>query len=233
MTDLLQEIALARAQGRRALDEATGKRLLARFGVAVPQSVTVKSADEEMNATNGLKFPVVVKVMSPDILHKSDSGGVQINLATPAEVSQAIATMSASRQISSAHVEGYLIEEMAPTGHEIVIGGMRDPQFGPMIMVGLGGIFVEVLADVAFGICPITRNDAEQMLAELKGAVLLKGTRGRAPASREAIIDALLKIGGEDGLLMTHAEDFSEIDVNPLIVSTNGAVAVDARFVLG
>jgi len=109
---------------------------------------------------------------------------------------------------------------------------VRDPQFGPLVLAGLGGVFVEVLADVAFRICPITRLDAEEMLDELKGAALLEGARGRAPASRPAIIDVLLKVGGEKGLLMRHAADIQEADINPLIVSEHGAVAVDARFVL-
>jgi len=113
-----------------------------------------------------------------------------------------------------------------------VIGGLRDPQFGPMVMVGLGGVFVEVLGDVAFRICPIARLDAEEMLDDLKGAALLRGARGRRPVSREAIVDVLLKVGGENGLLMTHAEDIAEMDINPLIVSEHAAVAVDARFVL-
>jgi acyl-CoA synthetase (NDP forming) len=121
---------------------------------------------------------------------------------------------------------------MAPAGLEVVIGGLRDPQFGPLVMVGLGGILVEVLADVSFRICPIARIDAEEMLDELKGTALLRGARGRKPASREAIIDALLRIGGEDGLLLRHAQDIAEADINPLIVSDEAAVAVDARFVL-
>jgi acetyl-CoA synthetase (ADP-forming) len=101
-----------------------------------------------------------------------------------------------------------------------------------MVMVGLGGIFVEVLADVAFRICPITRLDAVEMLDELKGAAILRGARGRPAVAQDGIIDVLLKIGGEDGLLMRHANDFKEADINPLIVSTTGAVAVDARFIL-
>jgi acyl-CoA synthetase (NDP forming) len=125
-----------------------------------------------------------------------------------------------------------LIEEMAPAGQEIVIGGLRDADFGPLVMVGLGGIFVEILADVSFRICPITRLDAEDMLDELKGAAILKGARGRKPVSRDAIIDVLLKIGGDEGLLMQHADEITEADINPLIVSERGAIAVDARFIL-
>ena len=227
-----QLVAAARAQGRSALDELAGKQLLASFGVSVPKSTVVADVGAVAAALAKLTPPFVVKVMSPDILHKSDAGGVKINLSSAAEVGQAIAAMASSSQIKAARVDGYLIEEMAPAGQEIVVGAVRDPDFGPLVMVGLGGIFVEVLADVAFRICPITRLDAAEMLAELKGAAILQGARGRKPVAQDAIIDVLLKIGGEDGLLMRHAEDFREADINPLIVSATGAVAVDARFIL-
>ncbi|MNC86177.1 hypothetical protein D3C83_18150 [compost metagenome] len=171
--------------------------------------------------------------MSPDILHKSDAGGVKVNLRTAAEAATAIRDMMREPAIAAARIDGFLVEEMAPAGQELVIGGVRDADFGPLVMVGLGGVFVEVLADVAFRICPVTRLDAEEMLAELKGAAILDGVRGKKAASRAAIIDALLKVGGEGGLLMRHAGDIREADVNPLIVSDKGAVAADARFVLG
>ena len=225
-------VAAARAQKRTALDELAGKQLLAGFGVSVPQSVMVSNAGAVAAALTKLKPPFVVKVMSPDILHKSDAGGVKINLRNAAEVVQAIAAMASSPLIKAARVDGYLIEEMAPAGQEIVVGAVRDPDFGPLVMAGLGGIFVEVLADVAFRICPITRLDAAEMLAELKGAAVLQGARGRPPVAQDAIIDVLIKIGGEDGLLMRHADDFREADINPLIVSATGVVAVDARFIL-
>jgi acyl-CoA synthetase (NDP forming) len=225
-------IQQARAARRTALDESAGKQLLAAYGISVPKSVVVKGADDVAAAFRGLKAPVVVKVVSPDILHKSDAGGVKVNLKSVAEVEAAIRAMAAAPLIEAANVDGYLIEEMAPAGQEIVVGGLRDPEFGPLVMVGLGGIFVEVLADVSFRICPITRVDAEEMLAELKGAAILKGARGRKPASLDAIIDVLMKMGGEKGLLMRHADDIKEADVNPLIVSESGAVAVDARFIL-
>jgi acyl-CoA synthetase (NDP forming) len=135
-------------------------------------------------------------------------------------------------EIANVRVDGFLLEEMAPAGVELVVGGIRDPQFGPLVMVGLGGVFVEVMGDVAFRICPITRLDAGEMLDELKGAALLHGARGRTPVAREAIVDVLLKVGGERGLLVTHGEDIGEADINPLIVSEHGAVAVDARIVL-
>ena len=225
-------IAAARTQGRAALDELAGKQLLASFQVAVPNSVVVQNAAAVAGAIATLKPPLAVKVMSPDILHKSDAGGVKIGLRNAAEIAQAITEMASSPSIKSVRVDGYLIEEMAPAGQEVVVGAVRDPDFGPLVMVGLGGIFVEVLADVAFRICPITRLDAAEMLAELKGAAILDGARGRKPVAREAIIDVLLKLGGENGLLMRHADDFREADINPLIVSESGAVAVDARFIL-
>ena len=226
-------ISAARRAGRSALDESAGKRLLSTYGVAVPQSRVVQGVADVDAVMNSLIAPVVVKIMSPDILHKSDAGGVKINLRTAAEVKAAIDSMMHAPKIKDARIDGFLIEEMVPAGHELVIGGLRDPQFGPLLMVGLGGIFVEILKDVSFRLCPITRIDAEEMLAELKGAAILKGARGTRPASLEAIIDVLLKVGGDNGLLMQHAADISEADINPLIVSDTAAVAVDARFILG
>jgi succinyl-CoA synthetase beta subunit len=225
-------IAGARAQGRKALDELAGKKLLASFGVTVPHSVVVTDAGGAAAAVAQLQPPFALKIMSPDILHKSDAGGVTIGLKDGAEVEHAIRAMAALPAIKGARIEGFLIEEMAPPGQEVVVGAVRDPDFGQLVMVGLGGIFVEVLADVAFRICPITRLDAEEMLDELKGVAILGGVRGRKGVSREAIVRVLLQIGGDDGLLMKHADDFAEADINPLIVSETAAVAVDARFVL-
>ncbi|OGA23093.1 MAG: hypothetical protein A3I02_02300, partial [Betaproteobacteria bacterium RIFCSPLOWO2_02_FULL_67_26] len=225
-------IARARAARRAALDELAGKALLAGFGLTVPKSLLIQGAAEAAAACEKLKAPLALKVVSPDILHKSDAGGVRVGLKNAGEVEESVRAMMKLPAIESARIDGFLLEEMAPAGQEVVIGGLNDPQFGPLVMVGLGGVFVEVLADVSFRICPITRVDAGEMLDELKGAALLRGTRGRKPASREAIVDALLKVGGEGGLLMTHAPDIAEADINPLIVSEHGAVAVDARFIL-
>ncbi len=229
-----EEIAQARKQGRAALDELAGKRLLASFGVSVPKSLLVQDATEAAAACDRLRLPLVLKVVSPDILHKSEARAVRLNVTSAEELAAACEEIlgNARAYKEDARIEGFLVEEMAPSGLEIVVGGLRDPQFGPLVMVGLGGIFVEVLADVSFRICPITRLDAEEMLDELKGAALFRGARGRNPVSREAVVDVLLKVGGEMGLMMTHGEDIAEADINPLIVSESGAVAVDARFVL-
>ncbi len=225
-------ITKARSENRTALDEVAGKQLLAAYGITVPKSVVIDGADETAAAFAELTPPLALKIMSPDVLHKSDAGGVKTNLNSAVEAADAIRRMMNVPALRAARIDGFLLEEMAPAGQEVVVGAVRDPQFGPLVMVGLGGIFVEVLADVAFRICPITRLDAREMLAELKGAALLKGARGRKPVSQDAIIDVLLKVGGADGLLMRHADDFKEADINPLIVSESGAVAVDARFVL-
>lgn len=226
-------IQRAQREGRTALDERSGKALLAAYGIAVPRGVVVSGAGDVGASLDGLKPPYVVKVVSPDILHKSDVGGVRVGLQSADDVSNAITTMMQQPVIANSRIDGFLVEEMAPPGQEMVIGGLRDPDFGPLVMVGLGGIFVEVLADVAFRICPITPLDAEEMLGELKGAALLEGARGRAPISKPAIVEALLQIGGENGLLMKHAAEIREADVNPFIVSEQGGVAVDARFLIG
>jgi acyl-CoA synthetase (NDP forming) len=226
-------IQRARREGRAALDERSGKALLAAYGIAVPRGVLVSGAGDAASGLQGLRPPYAVKVVSPDILHKSDVGGVKVNLGSADDVAEAIRTMMRQPVMENSRIDGFLVEEMAPPGQEMVIGGLRDPDFGPLVMVGLGGIFVEVLADVAFRICPITPLDAEEMLGELKGAALLAGARGRAPVSNAAVVEALLKIGGEDGLLIRHAAEIKETDINPLLVSGHGAVAVDARFVLG
>lgn len=222
----------ARGQGRAALDELAGKQLLASFGISVPKSLLVQDATEAAAACDKLRLPLVLKVVSPDILHKSDAGGVKVGLNSAAEIAEAVRAMMKRPAIESARIDGFLLEEMAPAGLEVVVGGLRDPQFGPLVMVGLGGIFVEVLADVSFRICPVTRLDAEEMLDDLKGAALFRGARGRKPVSREAIVDVLFKVGGEGGLLTMHGDDIAEADINPLIVSEHAAVAVDARFVL-
>ncbi|MPZ40001.1 MAG: hypothetical protein GEU95_18480 [Rhizobiales bacterium] len=225
-------IARARREGRGALDEAAAKALLAEYGIHAPRSVVVANAAEAVASADALRPPFVVKVISPDILHKSDVGGVALNLADAPAAARAIEAMAGAPQIAAARVEGWLIEEMVPRGWEVVVGGLKDAQFGPMIMVGLGGIFVELLEDVAFRICPVTRDEAFDMLFSLKGARLLDGVRGQPAVDKAALADLVVRVGGQDGLLMTLADDVVEVDLNPVIVTKAGAVAADARIVL-
>jgi len=225
-------ILAARAADRASLDEKSGKALLAHFGVPVPRSVIVQPHEPLTTALAGLAPPFAVKVMSPEILHKSDVGGVRIRLQSAADVELAVRGMLESPAIHGKPLDGFLVEEMAGPGQELVIGGVKDPQFGPLVMVGLGGIFVEVLKDVAFRICPLEPIDAYEMLDELRGKALLEGARGQAPVSKAAIVDVLMKVGGPDGLLLSLADAFAEVDINPVIATATTAVAVDARFIL-
>ena len=230
--DAKEIIQSARNAKRRSLNESNGKCILAEYGIAVPKSIVVTGPGQVEKAVVGMEPPFAVKVMSKDILHKSDAGGVTLGLEDADTVIQAISDMEEYPAVHEAHIDGYLIEEMAATGTEMVVGAVRDPQFGPMLMVGLGGIFVEVLQDVTFRICPISREDGLAMLEGLRVAKILDGTRGQKGVNKEAVVDILLKVGGPNGLLMALGGDIDELDLNPVIATVDGAVAVDARFIL-
>lgn len=225
-------IAETRSQGRTAIDESNGKKILKEFGISTPNSIVVRNAGQVDNALTGMTAPFVVKIMSKDILHKSDSGGVTLNLESAASVKDSINAMLDIPSIREAKIDGFLVEEMVRKGTEIVIGAVRDPQFGHMLMVGLGGIFVEVLKDVAFRICPVSRADAYDMLEELQGKKILDGIRGQQAVNRDAIVNILMNIGGENGLLANFGMELQELDINPIIATDKEAVAVDARFIL-
>lgn len=222
----------ARAARRSAIDELSGKSLLGTFGINVPRSAIVTTPQQAAAVAATMSAPYVVKVISQDILHKSDAGGVMLNLADAQAAGEAVRRMSQVPAVAAAEVDGYLLEEMSPQGLEIAIGAVRDAEFGALLMVGLGGIFIEVLRDVAFRICPIDERDAYAMLSELRGAKLLDGVRGTAPVDKRKLVDILLAIGGANGLLETHANDIAELDINPVIATCNTAVAVDARVIL-
>ncbi|MGG5810001.1 acetate--CoA ligase family protein [Falsiroseomonas sp. CW058] len=218
---------------RDALDEAAAKRLLAAHGIAVPRSAVISAGGDPAAALAGLSPPFALKVMAPGLLHKSDAGGVRLRLPDAAAVRAARDAMLASPVIAAHAPQAFLVEEMAPPGHEVVVGGMVDARFGPVVMLGLGGIFVEVFADIAFRICPIRRHEARDMLEELKALPVLRGARGGVAADEDAICDVLLRLGGAGGLMADPALGIREIDINPLIVSAAGAVAADARILLG
>ncbi|GAA4349088.1 acetate--CoA ligase family protein [Variovorax defluvii] len=222
----------ARAQGAHALDEPAGKTILEAAGIRVPRSVVVKAGEDVRAAAATLQAPLVLKLVAEGVSHKSDVGGVRLNLRSPDEAASTARELAATLRSRGIEPQAWLVEEMAPRGTEVVVGGTMDPEFGPLVMVGLGGIFVEVLRDVAFRICPITRSDARDMLQELKGSALLHGARGGEAANVDAIVDVLMRVGGECGLLMRGEGELAEIDINPLIVSPAAAVAVDARFIL-
>lgn len=230
--DIPSIIAKARAERRAALDEASGKAILQAYGLTVPNGEFIKSPEEMSGKLSSLVPPFAVKASASTLLHKSDAGGVALGLTDVPSLTNAIACMRSKLEAAGHNVDGFLVEEMAPPGHEMVIGATHDPQFGPLVMVGMGGVFIEVFKDVAFGITPLTRQDAVAMIDELQARPLLEGARGGAVANMAKLIDAILAIGGPEGLLADHADVFAEIDINPIIVSETSAVAVDARFVL-
>ncbi len=230
--EFVHALRAARGAGVHALDEPAGKRILQGAGIRVPRAVVVKVGDDLCEAAAGLQAPFVLKLVAEGIVHKSDIGGVRLNLRTADELVAAAEELLAFLGSQGITPHAWLVEEMAPRGTEVVVGGTMDPEFGPLVMVGLGGIFVEVLKDVAFRICPIAEMDAREMLEELKGFALLQGARGTGAANLDAIVDVLLRVGGESGLLMRGEGELAEIDINPLIVSSAAAVAVDARFIL-
>jgi len=219
------------ASGTTILDEPSAKHLLAAAGVAIPLGRVIGSADELPSALAGMAFPLVAKLVSPGATHKSDVGGVKLHLQSPDEVRAAVQDLEASARNRGLRIDGFLVEEMI-AGQELVIGGVMDPRFGPILMLGLGGVFVEVLRDVVFRICPLDRVDAIQMIDDLQGAPLLRGARGRAPISEAALVQMILAVGGEDGVLMAGRQRIAELDINPVIVDGVRAVACDARIVL-
>ena len=197
------------------------------YGIPVTREALATSADMAVGLARELGYPVALKVQSAEIAHKTEAGGIRLNLASDDEVRSAYEEIlaNAERFEPDADVQGVLVQEMLEGGVEVIVGATRDPVFGHVIMFGLGGIFVEALRDVSFRIAPLTRRDAEEMIEEIKGHRVLQGVRGRPPADREAIVDAILRVSR---LVTDHRDDIAELDINPLVVFSKGAKAVDA-----
>jgi len=211
--------------------EVRAKEWIARYGVPTPARCVARDVDEALRSLDTLRPPLVVKLVS-SALHKSDIGGVRLGIRNAAELREAVDAIAGAAAQHGVAVQGYLIEETAPKGVEVLVGGMIDAVFGPAVVVGLGGVYTEIFDDVAARICPVTRDEVLDMIAEIKAAPLLSGARGAAPVDVDALVDVVLALGGERGLLVEDAQRIREIDLNPVIVSTAGAVAVDARIVL-
>jgi len=223
-------ISKAREEGRSFLLEPEAKRLCALYGLPVTRFEVAKSEEEAVEAAVRIGFPVVLKVVSPQVLHKSDVGGVLLNLKDEEGVREAYRRIhgNVKAKVPEAVIEGILIQEMAPSSTEVIVGATRDPTFGPTIMFGLGGIFVEILKDVSFRLLPIEQADAEEMIGEIKAYKILEGARGMPKADREALIEILLKTSD---MLMDYPE-IKELDLNPILVYEKGAKIVDARVIL-
>lgn len=222
--------ALALPEGDNILTEHKAMAILRQCGISCVPGELVATAGEAVSAAEHIGYPVALKIQSPDIPHKSDVGGLRLNIPDKQALSQAYTDVLAqiSRNRPVARIDGVLVQKMAPKGLEVIIGMKRDPQLGPVLMFGLGGVFTEVLEDVSFKIAPLTRYDAEEMLKEIRGKKILEGYRGSAPADKEAIIDVLLKVSA----LAVAGESIQEIDINPFIVSHSGGLAADALIIL-
>jgi acyl-CoA synthetase (NDP forming) len=219
----------ARKQGR-TLTEVEAKQLLAQAGLPVVETRLAVTKKEAVEAAKKLGYPVVLKIVSPQITHKSDVGGVKLNLASAEAVGDAFdAIMQAARTAApEATIEGVSVQRMAEPGIEVIVGVSTDAQFGPVLMFGLGGVLVEVLKDVAFRVIPITPRDARQMVREIQGYPLLQGYRGQEQADVEALEELLLKLSQ---FIEQHPE-IEELDLNPVFAYPKGALTVDARILL-
>jgi hypothetical protein len=187
-----------------------------------------RTAEEAVALAETYGYPCAAKVLSPQIVHKSDVGGVRLHLADAAAVRQAFAALEAVATASSAQFEGVAVQPMAASGLELVLGANRDPQFGPVVLFGLGGIFVEALHDVTLRVAPLSEWDARTMLDDVRGRVLLDGVRGQPPVDRDALVNALLTLSD----LMLAEPRISSIDLNPVLAGPGGLTAVDARVAL-
>jgi acetyl coenzyme A synthetase (ADP forming)-like protein len=227
-------IAKVRAEGRTGLTEIESKSIFRAYGLPVVQTlIATMSEDEAVELAESVGYPVVLKIVSPDILHKSDAGGVIVNIKDEAGVREGYQKIlkNAKAYKPDADIHGIVVQEMAPWATEIIVGSINDPTFGATVMFGLGGIFVEVLKDVTFRVAPIAEVEAKSMLDEIRGAPILDGTRGEAPRDKAALADVLAKYAY---MVSDLADEVSESDANPVLVyeEGKGVLVVDARIIL-
>ena len=220
----------ARSTSRTLLTEIESKALLSEAGIPVIETKLATSKEEAMGIGKKLGFPVALKIVSPEIIHKSDVGGVKLGLKTSKQVGAAYEEILSAVKQKQPHalIDGISVQKMARPGIEVIVGMTKDAQFGPVLMFGLGGILVELLKDVSFRIVPLEREDAREMIREIKGYPILEGFRGREQADILVLEEILLKISG---FVDDHPE-IKEIDLNPIFAYKDGAVAVDARVIL-
>jgi len=218
------------SENRKNMLETESRELLSMYTIPVPPAVLADNADQAAAAANTIGLPLAMKIVSPDIIHKSDAGGVKIKLNSDAELRQAFEEIigNAEKVTARDRILGALISPMAAPGQECIIGMIRDPQFGPVIMFGLGGIFVEVLKDVSFRVAPLSVEDIDEMIHETKGYKVLTGIRGEQPKDIDAIKDMLAKLSQ----IAVENPQITEIDLNPVIVHEKGASVVDSRVII-
>jgi acyl-CoA synthetase (NDP forming) len=215
---------------KRSLLETEAKELLREYGIPVPDFKLIKNEEEISGLAKEINFPITMKIASPDIIHKTDVGGVKVGIKDEKEAKAAYQEIifNAKKYNKEAKISGIIAYSMIPQETEIIIGMMKDPCFGPTIMFGLGGIFVEILKDISFRILPLEERDAREMITEIKGYEILKGARGEPPRDIQAIEEVLMEVSK---LTMENPE-INEIDLNPIFVFEKGLQLVDARMIL-
>lgn len=220
----------ARSEGRASLSEVESKEIIKKAGIEVIATRLAESREGAISLSYELGFPVALKITSPDIIHKSDIGGVRLGLKTAKQVARAYDEIltSARKTHPKAIIHGISVQKMARPGIEVIVGLSKDVQFGPLVMFGLGGILVEILKDVSFRIVPLSRRDAREMIREIKGYPLLLGYRGQEPANLLALEELLLKVSS----LAQQIPEIKELDLNPVFAYRDGAIVVDARILL-
>lgn len=227
-----QIFARVRSEGRKNLLEEEGQEVLKAYGIPLPKSILATKEREAVLAAKKIKYPVVMKIASPQIIHKSDAGGVKVGLKTPQEVKAAFRAIikNAKRYDRKATIKGVLVQEMVKGGKETIIGSEQEPGFGPVMMFGMGGIYVEVLKDVVFRITPVTDSEASDMVSLIKTGKLLQGVRGEKPSDAQKLSECIEKISQ----LVTDFEEIQELDLNPVLVFEKGKgyKVVDVRIVL-
>jgi len=217
-------------EGGSIFTEFESKRILKQAGILVGETKLAKTSKEAVSLSQKMGFPVVLKIVSPDVVHKSDSGGVKLSINSAAEVKKAYDEIlkKVRKQFPDAVVHGVSVQKMLQPATEVIVGTSKDPQFGPVIMFGLGGIFVELLKDISFRVIPVEQRDAQEMIQEIKGYPLLQGYRGKEPASIPALVEIILKISK----LIEENPQIKELELNPILAYRNKAIAVDARIIL-
>jgi acyl-CoA synthetase (NDP forming) len=220
----------AREEGRKYLLEPEAKTICLEYGIPVTTFRVAKTPEEAVKFAEEIGYPTVLKIVSPDVIHKFDVGGVVLDLKSPEDIRNAYKKIleNVKKHKPEAKIRGILVQEMAPSSTEVIVGSTKDPQFGPALMFGLGGVFVEVLKDVTFRIAPITEQDAREMITEVKAYPILKGYRGQPPAD----IDSIVKILLNTSRLVMDYQEIKELDLNPIMVYKKGAKTVDARIIL-
>jgi len=226
----IEIVGKARAEGRTALNEIESKELMKMAGIPVIESKLASNKKEAIDFSQELGFPAVMKILSQDVIHKSDSGGVKLGIINSAEAGKAYDDIikSVKQNVPGARIEGVSVQKMAGPGLELVVGMSRDPHFGPVLMFGAGGIFVEILKDVAFRIIPLNGKDAHDMIREIKSYKLLEGFRGQPAVDLNQLKELLLKVSQ----FIENNPEIKEMDINPLVANSDGLIAVDARIIL-